>query len=158
MAFFEGKEFSTITGEMPGRKWDRAGFMSDWETQIRANNELFNDTDIEIAQATVIKGFYDTYEELLIILEEEEGLTSEEKQEFVRKINLAMVNVLEYGQRKSKDIILSLEDRKLQPSEKASDLFNSIIDNLIFEVKKADKEFYDAREAKQKEDKKKNKP
>jgi len=58
--------------------------------------------------------------------------------------DLAMINVLEYGQRSSKDIILSLKDRKFVLNETGSDIFNGIIENLIFEVAKADKEFYES--------------
>ncbi|NQT49503.1 hypothetical protein HQ571_02290 [Candidatus Kuenenbacteria bacterium] len=145
MPFFEGREFSTIHDEMPSHTWDRAKFFSDWESQIRAANDLFGEYEIRVAKETVIKGFYETYEALLEMLDEE-ALSENEKKEIRRRINLAMINVLEYGQRKSTNIVLSLKDRKLKPNEKGADIFNGIIDNLIFEMEKADKEFHDARQ------------
>lgn len=149
MTFFEGKEFSTIHDEMPSRQWDEAKFFSDWEAQIRERNAIWNDYEREVAKETIIKGFYSTYEELITMVDEE-NLSEDEKNTIRKNINLAMVNVLEYGQRRSKDIILSLQDRKLSPDEAGSDIFNGIIDNLVFEVEKADKEFSEELEKRKK--------
>ncbi len=140
MTLFEGKKFSTIYDEMPSRQWDETKFSSDWESQLRERNKLWRDDEIQVAKETIIKKFYSTYEELLIMLDEE-NLLEDEKKSIIKKINLAMVNILEYGQRRSADIVSSLRSRKLSSDETDSDLFNGIIDNLIFEVEKADKEF-----------------
>ena len=149
MAFFEGKIFSTINDEMPAKQWDSENFISDWESQIRETNDLFRDFEINVAKETIIKGFYSTYKDLLEIIDEE-NITEEEKKSITKKLNLAMINVLEYGQRRSKDIVFSLQDKKLSSDEKNSNILNGIINNLIFEVEKADKEFNEELEKRKK--------
>ncbi len=42
-----------------------------------------------------------------------ENMPDGEKTKIRKKLNLAMTNVLEYGQRRSRDIILSLQDKKI---------------------------------------------
>ncbi|MFA6588696.1 MAG: hypothetical protein WCT08_06590 [Patescibacteria group bacterium] len=145
MTQFEGREISTISDEMPGRPWDREKFFADWESQIRQTNGLYGEDDIRIAKEIVISGYYETYEELLKILDEE-NLPNEDKSKLISRLNLAMVNVLEFGQRRGQDIASSLKDRKLWPDEKNSNLFNGIIDHLILEVNAANDKFNTALE------------
>ncbi len=142
MTIFEGNEFSTIHDEMPSRRWNEEKFFSDWESQIRATNELYGDHEIQVAKETIIKEFYSTYSELLEMVDDEK-IPDDEKNTIKRKINLAMVNVLEYGQRRSEDIVLSLQNKKLSPSENSHRILNGAIDNLILEIEKADKKFHE---------------
>lgn len=145
MPYFEGKDFSPIQDTMPSHQWDEAKFFSDWETQIRATNSLYTEADIQIAKEAVIKNFYDTYVELLGSLNAEK-LPEADATKLIKQLNLAMINVLEYGQRRSQDIVSSLDDRKLKADEKNAELFNEIIDHLILEVGAADTKFSSARE------------
>src|SRR3989339_588890 len=141
MSQFEGQPFSTISDKMPSRLWDRTKFILDWQSQIREKNKNYKEHEIKVAVDTIISGFYDTYETLFSMIDDCE-LSGYVKSELKAKINLAMINLLEYGQRRSTDIVLTLKDRKLAGQEQGAELFNGIIDNLIYEVDKADKEFH----------------
>ncbi|MFA5124250.1 MAG: hypothetical protein WC473_00270 [Patescibacteria group bacterium] len=143
MAIFEGKEISLVEDIMPDTKWGKEEFFTDWVSQAKERNSYINDEDIEIARKTAIGHFYEIYEELLGMLENE-NLPDEEKRDLIRRINSAMTNVLEFAQRRNSDIILSLRDRKLQTDQKHCQIFNDFIDILIDEFKRGAKMFSEA--------------
>ncbi|MFA5022304.1 MAG: hypothetical protein WC508_04465 [Patescibacteria group bacterium] len=145
MTQFEGRQFSTVQDTMPSSQWDKEKFSTDWASQITEINQYFNNSDIKIAQETVIQHFYDTYERLRAMVEEE-NLDEDEKNKIFRELNLAMVNILEFGQRRNQDIIASLNSRKFRPEEKNAGIFNSLIDILIAEFNEGNNRFHEAQE------------
>lgn len=142
MSFFEGKEISIVSGEIPGRRWDSKLFTLDWLKAI-AHNTLFSEHELKVAQAVIVKKFYETYETLLNLMEEND-LTTEDKIKLTSYLNRVMLNVLEWGTRRSADIVLSMIDRKFPPERAHADLFNSMVDHLVQEVRQADKIFHEA--------------
>ena len=146
MSYFEGKEFSSIHDQMPGRLWDKAHFISDWQQQMEEVETLFNEDDLRIACEVVLTSFYDTYEQCVEMLNDERSLTLAEKQKMFERLNLAMTNLLEFGQRSTKNISSSLVDRKLAKEEKGSEVFNDIVDLLIQELQQANNAFFKKQE------------
>lgn len=123
----------------------KRSFFSDWMSQIK-NNELFEQKDIDLALEVVIKDIYQSYVDLISMAEKElpDYLMSRVR----KKLNLAMTNILEFGQRRTVDIIASLESRKWYKSEEGAEVFNSIIDHLILQLEQAQKNFSDLLDSK----------
>ncbi|MFZ2193365.1 MAG: hypothetical protein WAV31_03915 [Candidatus Moraniibacteriota bacterium] len=141
MPYFEGKEFSTISDEIPARSWNREHFLSDWQQQMADAETMFSEDDIKMAAEVVLSSFYDTYEQCIGMINEEESLSPEQRQKMLSRINLVMTNLLEFGQRSNRNIARSLVDRKLGKNENGGKFFNDIIDLLIQELDQTNLEF-----------------
>ncbi len=146
MNYFEGKQFSTITDIMPARQWERELFLSDWKRQMAEAGTLFNDADIEMALETVLSSFYNTYEQCVAMIGEEDFLETEQKQKMIARLNLAMTKLLEFGQRSSDNIAKSLLDQKLSRTESGGEFFNDLIDLLVQELRQAELQFHERQE------------
>ncbi|NMC51383.1 hypothetical protein GYA54_01490 [Candidatus Kuenenbacteria bacterium] len=146
MPYFEGKEFSTIFNEMPARSWDRKHFLSDWQRQMADAGTMFNEDDIKMATKIVLSSLYDSYEQCVEMINKEESLSLQQKQKTLSRLNLAMTNLLEFGQRSNQNIARSLADRKLSKAENGGEFFNDIIDLLIQELDLVSLEFHQKQE------------
>lgn len=142
MTYFEGHEFSTIYDQMPARPWNREKFFSDWRLQITEANPFFKEDDIKMAIEIVLSSFYDTYEQCIQMIDEDDSVSPEQREKMLSKLNLAMINLLEFGQRSNRDIVKSLEAKKFDMTENNGPLFNGIIDLLVQELAQANHKFY----------------
>lgn len=146
MPYFEGRDFSLIHDTLPPDAWGKEHFFSDWRQQMVQAETLFNSDDLNMAEAIVLTSFYSTYQECRNMIQDAQKLSPDQRQKFMQKLNMAMTNLLEFGQRSNKDITKSLLDRKIRKDEDGTSIFNDIIDLLIQELQHANLAFHKKQE------------
>jgi len=138
---FEGRNYDIIEGP-PAHKWEEQSFYSDWRSGV--DNRWLNEKEKEIVLETVLKPLYKEYEGLLDLIEGEKGITKEQIERMIRRLNSAMGNIIEFGKRDNQHIISSLNDKKYGaswPEEEVKDIFDPLIDMLIKSFEEATREF-----------------
>ncbi|MFA5359052.1 MAG: hypothetical protein WC310_04535 [Patescibacteria group bacterium] len=138
MTIFRGAEFSTIQNKMPAEEWGWDDFIKDWRDNV---NEYLNpEVDVELVVEYFFKPVYRCYSDCLALIKDS-GQTTENQEVIVSRLNLAMTNVSEYGQRSVPNIILSIKDKKEDNTSYAKDL-NYLLDQLIENIKDANAVLY----------------
>lgn len=126
---FKGREYNTITQEIPSTVCSLEDFLRDWQE----SNVEMESSRIDFYKKNVLIPIYNEYVGLMNLVDEDNFLEEEQKVGIKSRLNQAMGIFQGIGSRSDENIILSLQSQKYGktwPDKDFQERFDSIVDML----------------------------
>ncbi|MCB9806177.1 hypothetical protein H6775_03420 [Candidatus Nomurabacteria bacterium] len=127
---FQGREYSTITDQIPSKKYSLDNFLVDCLSQDNA----LDPGEIELYEKRLLTPIYEEYAGLFELIEEDVDIASEQKERIKSQLNKLMGLFQDISVRDPKDIILSLQSQKYGkdwPDQFFQERFDPLVDMII---------------------------